>query len=557
MPLVSRLVGGCSLLALFASPATGQEIGGDRFFAEEKVSEEAPTTTAFDGSLTSTTFYYREDGDLAPPVGDTAPFAASPVDRIFTDLRAQMHAKHIGGSRAAVRADLRGRFNTTTFTTPSGAEADGQNEVPYQSGTFHGNELDVRELYGRRDGDSVDISVGRQYSLELAATKFDGLKIEVGSTPRWKYILFGGLYPSRISRDLRDDYAYGDSDPETPGYQEGGALVLPVTGGTGMAYRFQGGYGALGVVGILPVGDDLNTGEAEPARVFATSNGYWRASQKVDFYHYLVADAAGAGGAGLTNLTLGLNLQPTTSLVAYASVTRIDTDTLNVIAQTKLADPDDNVGPNQLQNNIEVQRIAQDSARVGLSARFNDRVELSTSGTLRRRGELQLATVMGLGQEDGEVVTFPAAQAADVTIGLVDRKSIADMRLGLTGTASFGVGDAKLYRSTSYVARADATKELADGRADLEINVTYLSSTDDGRGAQCMASDILTCYGASSVQSVTLGVLGFWRFSPSWFALAGGVVGPQFGDSASATGEPVEQPTILVSNFLLRLAYRF
>lgn len=556
MPLASRLLGGCALLALFAPDATGQELGADAFFAEEAVSEEAPTSTAVDGSLTSTTFYYREDGDPAPPVGDTAPLAASPVDRLFTDLRAQMTAKHVGGSRASVRADVRGRFNTTSYTTASAVEGDGQNEVPYQSGTLYGNELDVRELYGRRDGDSVDISVGRQYALELAATKFDGLKVEVGSTPRWKYILFGGLYPSRISRDLRDDYPRADGNLVSPGYQEGGGLILPITGGTGVGYRFQGGYGALGVVGILPLGDDLNTGEAEPARVFATANGYWRASQKVDFYHYLVADGTGAGGAGLTNLTLGLNLQPTTSVVMYANVSRVDTDTLNVIAQTKLADPD-SAAPNQLQNNIEVQRIAQDSARVGLSARFNDRVEVSTSGTVRRRGELKLATVMGFGMEDGPVETFAAAQAADVTIGMVDRKSIADMRVGLTGTASFGIGDVKLYRSTSYVARADATKELADGRADLEVNLTYLRSTDDNRGLGARCSDILTCYGGSSVQSVTVGVLGFWRFSPSWFALASGVVGPQFGDAASATGEPVTQPTILVSNFLLRLAYRF
>jgi hypothetical protein len=554
MPLVRFVIAG-TLLLVAAPPALGQELGADRFFADTPADEDDRDGTTYDGSLTSTTFYYREDGDLAPPVGPTAPFSASPVDRIFTDLRAQLDAKHIGGSRADFRADVRGRFNTTTFTTLSAVEGDQQTEVPYQSGTLYGNEADVRELYVRRTGSSVDVAVGRQYSLELAATKFDGLKVE-GKGERWKLIAFGGLYPSRISRDIRDDYPATDGSAE-PGYQGGGRPILPVTGGVGTAYRTQNTHGAFGVVGILPLANDSSTGATEDVRVFATANGYLRAGAKADFFHYVVVDATGASGAGLTNLTVGMNLQPTPRLRAYANVSRIDTDTLNVIAQTKLQDPD-SAAPNVLQNNIEVQRIAQDSARVGLSANFNNRVELSTSGTLRRRGELRFDTVMSVMEGgNGREEVFPAAQAADITVSLVDRKSLGDMRLGLSGTGSFGVGNANLYRNRALIGRLDATKSFADDRAEFEGSLTYINSADDNRGKNCTTDELLTCLGASEVQGVSAGALLFYRFSRTWFLITSANIGAQMSRSADAAGMLVDQPTILTTGLLLRLAYRF
>lgn len=553
MSLGSQLVPGLLVLLIGAAQAHAQELGADRFFADEAEDEEDRESTTYDGSFTSTTFYYREDGDAAPPVGQTAPFSASPVDRIFTDLRTQLSASHIAGSRVDFRADVRGRFNTTTYTTASNVPGGEDFEVPYQSGTRYGNEIDLREVYVRRTGTAVDVSVGRQYSLELAATKFDGLKVE-SKGKRWKLIAFGGLYPSRISRDIREDYVQADFDPNTPGYQDGGKPILPITGGVGTGYRSQNTHGAFGVVGILPLGDDLVTGQAEEPRVFATANGYLRAGAKVDFYHYMVVDAAGSNGAGLTNLTVGVNLQPTPRLRAYANVSRIDTDTLNVVAQTALLDPDSNevMAAGQLQNNIEVQRIAQDSARVGLSGNFSNRVELSTSGALRRRGELTLETI-----GDGAPKVFPAAQAADITVSLVDRKSLGGTRIGLSATNSFGVGSANLHRSRAIIARIDATKDFADDRAELETSVTYINSSDDNRGETCAPATIETCYGSSQVQGVTAGLLLYYRFSRAWFVITNANVGAQMSKATYTADMLVDQPTILTTGLLLRLAYRF
>lgn len=557
MSLARHLAPGAVVLLVGAAPAYAQELSADRFFADETEGEEDRQSTTVDGSFTSTTFYYREDGDLAPELGMDAPFSASPVDRIFTDLRTQLSATHIGGSKVDFRADVRGRLNTTTYTTASNAPGGEDFDVPYQSGTRYGNEIDLREVYVRRTGSAVDVSVGRQYSLELAATKFDGLKLE-GKGTRWKLILFGGLYPSKISRDVRDDYPRADGDVDMPGFQQGGAPILPVTGGVGTGYRFQNTHGAVGVVGILPLADDSETKTAEEARVFATANGYWRAGAKVDFYHYLVVDAAGASGAGLTNLTLGVNLQPTPRLRAYAHVNRIDTDTLNVVAQTQLLDPDPNPGAaGQLQNNIAVRRIAQDSARVGLSANFNNRVEVSTSGALRRRGELRIEGVGGDLDDESDDIPFAAAQAADITVSLVDRKSLGDTRLGLSATNSFGVGSGNLHRNRAIFARLDATKDFAGDRAEFEGSLTYINSSDDNRGEICAPAMIETCYGSSQVQGVTAGLLLFYRFSRAWFIITNANVGVQMSKATYAEDMLVDQPTILTTGLLLRLAYRF
>lgn len=551
---IARGAGAAVLLAALAGPAAGQGVGTDRFFAGEVQDEEDRESTTVDGSLTSTTFYYRESGSDAPPVrvGAAETYSASPVDRLFTDLRGQVDADHIAGSSFDARIDLRGRFTGSAF-----ANTDGQT-VPFQSGTFHGQEVDLRELYVRRDGSSTDITLGRQYSLDLAATRFDGLKVEAQTSQRLKLILFGGLYPSRISRDIREDYPRQIiDDPETNGLTEGDR-VFPATGGLGTAYRFTNAYGALGVVGILPLGDDTATQTAEETRVFATASGYLRVSSKVDFFHYIVADAAGAGGAGLTNLNLGFNLQPTARLRAYASVNRTDTETLNVIAQTKLEEPNPQEPQPVVQNNIEVQRIAQESVRVGVSANFRERFEVSTSGALRRRGELRFENANGDPDNDADDAVFPAAQAADVTFGVIDRKSLADMRLSASITSSFGVGNVNLHRNRAIIGRFDATKELADGRAEIEGSLAYISSADDNRGTACnLMMDVETCYGASEVQSLSAGLLLFYRFQNDWFAIANATVGAQMSRAADGAGALQDHPTILTTGLLFRLAYRF
>jgi hypothetical protein len=559
MSVTARAAGALAALALVTAtgPVFAQEPGADRFFFVEESDEEERESTAYDGSLTSTTFYYREDGSQAAPLtpGGTGPLIASPVDRLFTDLRAQLNAKHIAGSKVEFRFDGRGRLSETSSETASNpADMFELPEVSGQSGLFGDNELELREMYFRRDGSEYDLTVGRQFVLELAATKIDGLQIQRQAGKEWRYLAFAGLYPSRISRDVREDYPVIDNNPEIDVYER--KRVMPVSGGLGAAYRFERAYGAFGGVSIFPLANDYQTGTLEKPRVFGTANGYWRQSATVDIYHYLVLDATSSAGAGLRNLTIGLNWQPAAVMRAYGQVSRVDTETLNVIAQTKLEDPDGARPATSVQNNIEVERIAQDQARVGLSVALRQRFEISTSGTLRRRGELVLNDEGDMNDPADDVV-FPAAQGADITFSAVDRRSIRDIRLGLSATRSFSVGSANLYRTKSWVARLDGSKEVAEGKGEVEGSFTYVQSKDDNRGAACNPADPVTCYGAAQVQSFTVGGLAHYRFKPDWFLIASAAIGRQLMSAADVTGTLQAQPALTTLNLLFRIAYRF
>ena len=546
--------------------AQSTEPGSDRFFFVEKESKSERQKTTFDGSLTSTSFYYREFGSSAPPllVNTAQPASATPLARLFTDLRAQLDAKHIAGSKVDFRFDGRARADLSSHTTQSNPNDDfSPDEVPGQSGTFGGNEYELREMYFKRDGSQNDIWVGRHFVLELAATKIDGIQVQRQLSKEWKSITFAGLYPSRISRDVREDYPTDpDIDPD-PAVVEKGKRVMPLAGGQGASYRLERVYGAFGVVGIAPLAEDESTGTVEKTRVFAHSNGYWRPTAQVDLFHYAIVDALGAAGAGLTNLTLGVNYQPKPNVHTYLQGSRIDTETLNVHAQTKLEDPDPNpmLPPTAVQNNIEVKRIAQDAVRAGVSVGFvSNRFEVSTSGTLRRRPEL-VVTEGDMDDPDDDVV-FPAAQGVDITFSAVDRRSFKDMRIGLSATRSFSIGNVNLYRSKTLILRADAAREVAKGKGEIEGSFTVIDSRDDNRGTACPVGtiNIQDCYGSSNLQSFTASGLGFYRFKPAWFVIGSLSLGRQL--MASTGGIPGDttfqaQPAVTVLTFFARLAYRF
>ena len=107
--------------------------------------------------------------------------------------------------------------------------------LPTQAGRLGDEELELREFYVRRRGKEFDIYVGRKFSLELAAVKFDGLELQRKVSKRWTYIGFAGLYPTRGSRDLRDDYPKVSSDPSVD--DAAPKRLLPFTGGLTVAVK--------------------------------------------------------------------------------------------------------------------------------------------------------------------------------------------------------------------------------------------------------------------------------------------------------------------------------
>lgn len=537
------VLGGVDVSRGFAQSDPGE----DRFFATKKADEDdggrrkrrKSDETEYRGSLTSTTFAYRETGSISQPLAGAQVGAenASPVDRLFTDLRAQLDARHISGGSWDARFDARVRV------TP---------DERFQSGTFAGSEYEAREIYVFRKGKETDIKIGRQFVTELAAVKIDGLRIDYRTSPRWSYIGFAGAFPTRGSRSIVDDYPTGP-----PGMMgEPGEMIVPLAAGLGGEYRFDSYYGSLGLVGIYPNANDRVTGTLEKPRAFATANGYWRQSNELDIYHFAVLDLEGAAGFGITNLSLGINYRPTTDIRLTASVHRVDTETLNVVAQTRLEDQALNPADvNLVQNNLLVSRIASQQARAGISAALAERrFELSVMGAVRERPEITLLPNMA-----ADPIIISAYRSAEVTISAVDRRSFQGLRLGASFTSIFAIGEEQtVNRSDVNVARLTGSRLVSGGQGEVEVDLSYVTSRDQNnvRMELCGLLDPTSCFGTSAVTTYTLGALLYYRFKPDWF----GVFAIRVGQQSLTTGDggmEVAQPDILIASGFARIAYRF
>jgi hypothetical protein len=513
------------------------------FHGDKLDDEDSISGTLWQGSLTSTSFIYTESADASEPLSGGAVGAeqASPYARYFTDLRAQIDGKHLFGGRWDVRLDGRVRV---ARPPENGALVSQPQPIRTQSGTFGDNEYDLRELYVVRGGESSDLFVGRQQVLDLAAIKIDGVRLVYSLGRRWNAFALAGLYPARSSRSLDSDYVGVDA---TSGAS---VAVYPVAAGAGAAYRTPQAYGSVGVGGILPLGDDIVTGEAETTRVFATAQGYTRLGQKLDAYHYLVVDFAGADGFAITNGSLGLDWNPHPRFHVTGAFHRVDTETLNVQAQALLEDPNPVEG--LVQNNVQVLRIASDQARLGVSAALGrqQRFELSIQGALRRRGDIEVPS--------GAMATtiIPAAQGGEVTFQAVDRRSILGLRLTGSVGRFFPIGDVSYHKAESLMARLAVAREFAGGRGEWELEAGYLYARDQERDTVCATPMVLTCYGSSTLGAPSAGGLLFYRFAKDWYGFASAWASTQ-SLTINDAGTDEAQPAILTLSGLLRVAYRF
>jgi hypothetical protein len=519
--------------------------------------------TAFFGSITNSNFYYLESAPQSPLPNAGATDNASPTERVFTELRLQLQADHISGGEVDFKSDIRGRFQLKRCT----ARANDLPCVPSQSGTAGGNEVDVREFYLRYRGPSYNIVAGRQFMHELAAIKFDGIRYQQTTDPKLQYFGFAGLYPSRGSRNVADDYPTVPSNPADPASAT--AKLLPVVAGAGATYNRGRLYGSVGGAAILPRGNERitalpPTSLAERPRYLVSSNGYWSQSEKTDIYHYLVLDVAGTAGAGVSNVSLGINHRPATGVNLFAQVNRVDTETLNVHAQNALEPVNDVAASSAaLGNNWYVHRVAQESLRAGASSAFSqNRFQLTASGTLRRRPEIALRrngdnAVAGVDED----LILPLAQALDITVSLVDRKSFERFRIGASVTRSAGFGDESLDRSESIFGTVTATRPLLKGKGEMELNLNYLQSADDTLGDLCPATTVigndLLCYGTSKNTTFGAGGLVFYRPDRNWYAMGMLSAARQTLTTADVMGATTAQPPIIMLTAFARLGYRF
>ncbi|HEY5935258.1 MAG TPA: hypothetical protein VIU61_11500 [Kofleriaceae bacterium] len=509
----------------------------DRFFVDKVDSKKTAKGTLVQGSLASSSFAYRESGGTyGTGLGD----AGSRFNRYFTDLRLQTDFRHIGGGKWDGRIDTRARFVNNPAPTP---RIDGSTppDINVQSGFLGKNEYEVREAWIVRSGKRSDLFFGRQFVTDLAAVKFDGLRIDYASSEKLTLITFGGLFPIRGSRSVFTDYRpLKDAQNNAAGRFVG-------IGGAGAAYRTVNAHGSFGGVAQVPFA-------AESPRVFVTANGYIRSGTSLDFYHNALVDVAGSAGFALTNLSTGANFKPSQRLRLTASYNRVDTETLNVQAFAFL-NPEEGGTQDVIQNETFIRRLATNAVRGGVSAGLGElsRFEISTSATYRFRPGVTLTSPDGL-----QTVALDATKGVDVTFGVMDRRSIADLRIALDVSRSFGVGNVPYGRSEVLAGRLSVAKELASGHGEWELEAGYSTTKDKGGMATCTMGvpGVNTCFGTSSGKILTAGANVYYRINRDWFALGSLTLSRMNLDRVDGA-MAVTDPTVTGLTGYFRIAYRF
>ncbi|MCX5741179.1 MAG: hypothetical protein NT062_01630, partial [Proteobacteria bacterium] len=320
----------------------------------------------------------------------------------------------------------------------------------------------------------------------------------------------------------------------------------------GAAYRTLNAYGALGGVALSPLGGG-------GLRVFATSNGYYRAGPTLDFYHYGLLDLIGAAdrdntsGVRLTNASAGLNFKPSQRLRLTASFNRVDTDTLNAQARGFL-DPGD-TGSATVQNEAGtfVTRLSTNQARAGVSAGLGQlqRFELSTAISYRYRPDVTLTAPDG-----SAATTLKAAKGVDVFASFVDRRSIKDARIGVDVSRTFGVGAIPYQRTQLLAVRAFVSREMANGHGEWEAEAGYTTTKDVNAGTTCAAGMLDTCFGSTTNGIVSFGGNLFYRVNSNWFVLGSLNINRQATETL-LLNVPSTDPGIVGLTAFARIAYRF
>jgi hypothetical protein len=483
------------------------EFEKDRFFVDKVDTEETEDKTLIQGSIASSSFFYKETGGNYPNLmagADSGPL------RAFSELRLQTDFRHIKASRWDARIDARARGAVSPGNPTPGITPD--NHI--QSGLFGKNEYELRELWFVHSGARSDVFVGRQFIPDLGGIKIDGLRVDYAKSAKLTLISFAGLYPVRGSRSITTDYV-PLKNPTGMGLEPAGRFVG--TGGFGAAYRTVSSYGAIGGVTMIPLGGK------ETARVYATSQGYLRSGSKLDFYHFALVDLVGSAATAstshvqLTNLSAGVNVKPSQRLRLTGSFNRVDTETLNVQAGAFLDTVDPGAtGGKIVQNDGQIVRLATDSVRAGVSAGLGhlQRFEISTALSVRRRPQLTLYS------PDGTInATLPAAQSVEVWASFVDRHSIKDTRVGIDGSQSFSIGDVAYQRSEVFLGRLFLLRDFANGKGEWEGEASYSKVRDSTIGQNLNCTMLSDCFGTSNNSTMAVGGQMFYRLKPDWFGI--------------------------------------
>ncbi len=526
------------------------EFERDRFFVDKVDTEKTEKGTLVQGSIASSTFFYKESGGAYQGMAGATIDAGDNAgpSRLFTELRLQTDFRHISASRWDARFDGRIRM----VPQPDNAVTLQPNEPNHiQSGLTGENEYELRELWLIRSGKRSDVFIGRQFIPDLGGIKIDGIRVDYAKTAKLTLIGFGGLYPVRGSRSITTDYLPLKQEPGQGGSPAG---RLVGAGGFGAAYRTINAYGAIGGVAIYPL-------KVEQPRFYVTSTGYLRSGSKLDFYHFALVDLLGSVASDstahvqLTNLSAGVNAKPNPRLRLTASFNRVDTETLNVQAGAFLGGIDtmSPVANMVVQNDAYLVRLATNAARLGISAGLGkqQRFEISTAFSYRLRPAFDLRA-----PDNTKIATVKAGKSVEVWGGIVDRRSIKNTRIGIDASQTFSVGEVAYQRSDMFLGRLFVNRELANGRGEWEGEASY-SKVRDQTGAMSLAcplpTDVAGCYGSSNNTVISAGGQVFYRLKEDWF----GIATLHLMRISNKRSDQLTDPTVTGITGFLRIAKRF
>jgi hypothetical protein len=272
----------------------------------------------------------------------------------------------------------------------------------------------------------------------------------------------------------------------------------------------------------------------------------------LDIYHFALLDVAGASGVNLTNGSVGIDARPRAGVQLTASLHHVSTDVLQIAARSLLSDPDPGaIGV--VQNNLAVLRISQDVARAAASVALADqRFELSASGGVHRRPQVNVALADGSG-----AVAFPEAKSADATFAILDRRSLGGVRAQLSGSLTFPVGSGGSSRARGTLARLSVSRTFSQQRGQIEADVMAERFRDvDSSTGMCMTSlDAFACYGTSTTIAAQAGALASWRIGREWLLVADAHTGYRDVRSTSIAG-PFAWPKVYSVTSFIRLQWR-
>ena len=505
---------------------------------EQEIVKEVEASTLLDLRLSLSSFAYLESGSVgrAALEGGENLETASSARRAFADLRLDLSAKQIAGSKLALHFD--GRLRES-------------NRDDVQSGFRGGEEWDLRDVFARYGDDERGITLGRHHIDAVDASKVDGVSLQMRrGTLDW--VLFGVLYPTRGSRSITQDYPQGTQRIDEQGEATAaGKRIIPAILGAGGRYARPSLHGSFGAGAVIPFRKDGMATSRKQPRVFVHSNGYWQSSQRISLFHYATADLTGPNGAAVRNLSAAIRSQATDNLLLRLSAHHHSTELLRESFVTQLQEPD-TASIGLVQNNLSMSRVASQAIRSAISVDASKRrFQFTLSGGVRQRPEVKV--MLG----DGSFFAFPVSRRGELSVQALDRRSLFGLRIEGRFSMLQGLGKNDTATSKGGIASLMATRSFLEERISLSVDTMAQSLEDAGRHGFCDGMDAGVCYGESKIRAIQVGVQTTVAWSPSWLFLVDGHWGLEEVETRDVNQRPLTLPLVNSLTAFGRLRYRF